>query len=352
MKIILSGGGTGGSVTPLISIYQAVKKIDSQVQFLWVCPKNDPVSELLATSDIKIINIFSGKFRRYFSLKNIIDPFFIFLGYLQSRSIIKKFKPDWIISAGGFVSVPLIYANGGRAKVLIHQQDVIAGLANKLMAKKADIITVAMEGSLKDFDSLKTKLVGNPVRSEIFTSDLQAARDYFNLEDGIKTILVAGGGTGAANLNKLILASVPKLVEFCQIIHLTGGKINGDYKNNRYKQFDFLTDKLKDALVVADMVITRAGMGFLTEISALKKPSLIIPMPNSHQEANAREFYRNNAAAMASETELTPEKLTQRVRVLLKDEALLENFSRNISKVLKTDAAEKIAKLIFDKYQP
>lgn len=352
MKILLSGGGTGGSVTPLISIYQAIKKIDPQAQFLWVCPKNDPVAELLASPDLKIINIHSGKLRRYFSFRNFIDPFFIFLGYLESKSILKKFNPDWIISAGSFVSVPLVYANAGKAKVLIHQQDVIAGLANKLMAKKADIITVAMEKSLNDFDLEKTRLVGNPVRADIFSADLVASKKLFDLEDGIKTILVVGGGTGAANLNKLILSAAPELVKFCQIIHVTGGKANQEFQDSRYKQFDFLTHQLKDALASADLVITRAGMGFLTELAALKKPALIIPMPKSHQEANALEFYKNNAAALANESELTPEKLVLKIKAMLKDESLLENYKRNIPKVLKTDAAERIAKLIYEKYQP
>lgn len=352
MKIILSGGGTGGSVTPLISIYQAIKKIDPNVEFLWICPKNDPVAELPATLGIKIINIFSGKLRRYFSIWNFIDPLFIFIGYCQSKSIIKKFKPDWIISAGSFVSVPLVWANAGKAKVLIHQQDVIPGLANKLMAKKADLITVALEGSLKDFDSKKTKLVGNPIRQEIFSADLLAAKKIFDLEENTKTILVIGGSTGAAKLNELIIAAAPELVKFCQIIHITGGKVKNDFENRRYKPYDFLTHQLKDALAAADLVITRAGMGVLTEISGLKKPALIIPMPKSHQEANAYEFYKNNAAAMASELDLVPEKLVAKIRTLLKDESALENFKRNLPKVLKTDAAEKIAGLLFEKYQP
>jgi UDP-N-acetylglucosamine--N-acetylmuramyl-(pentapeptide) pyrophosphoryl-undecaprenol N-acetylglucosamine transferase len=352
MKIILSGGGTGGSVTPLISIYQAIKKIDSEAEFIWVSPYNDPVKELIARLDIKVINIFSGKLRRYFSWRNFIDPIFIFLGFIQSRSIIKKFQPDWLISAGSFVSVPLVKSAGKRTKVLIHQQDVIPGLANKLMAQKATVITVALQRSVKDFDTNKTRLVGNPVRPEIFAANRQAAIKLFDLNESFKTVLFVGGGTGAANLNKIIFESVPELIKFCQIIHLTGGKIKETYNHPNYKQFDFLTDQLKDALAVADLVISRAGMGFLTELAALKKPTLIVPMPNSHQEANAQEFYKNNAAAVISQKGLTSEKLILSIKSLLRDQVQLENYSRNMAKVLKTDAAEVIAKIIYERYQP
>ncbi|MFA6322322.1 MAG: UDP-N-acetylglucosamine--N-acetylmuramyl-(pentapeptide) pyrophosphoryl-undecaprenol N-acetylglucosamine transferase [Candidatus Buchananbacteria bacterium] len=348
MKIIFAGGGTGGSVTPLISIYQEIKKRDNQASFLWLSPKHDPLKNLVREYNLEIKEIASGKLRRYFDWRNFIDPLFIFLGFCQSFFIILKFKPDYIVSAGGFVAVPVSWAGWFLGKkILIHQQDVVPGLANKLMAGLATKITVTFAASLKDFDKNKTVVVGNAVRQEIFSGSKDRGVSEFKLEANLPIVLVVGGGTGALVLNSLTLKALPQLVEFCQIIHITGGKIFQEFSHPRYKPVVFLTKQFKDVLVAADLVVTRAGLGILTESAALKKAILVIPMPHSHQEKNAEEFFRNNAAALLSEVNLTSDQLAQAIKSLLKDEVQLNNYRRNIAKVLPTDGSSKIVDIIY-----
>jgi UDP-N-acetylglucosamine--N-acetylmuramyl-(pentapeptide) pyrophosphoryl-undecaprenol N-acetylglucosamine transferase len=347
MRIILSGGGTGGSVTPLISIFEEIKRQQQDADFLWVAATSDPLESLIASYKIPIKKIFAGKLRRYFSLKNFFDPFFILFGFFQSLSIIIRYKPQVIISAGGFVSVPLVWAGWLlRKPCLIHQQDVIPGLANELMAPFANIITVTLEKSLSDFPKKKTTLVGNPFRPDILTGNKQEAIDFFKLEPNLPVLLAVGGGTGALSINDMVLKNLNELVKFCQIIHITGGKVSQIAEHSRYHSFDFLTGQLKNAYAISDLVVSRAGMSTLTELSILKKPTVIIPIPKSHQEANAIEFSKNNAAVLLSETDLTLQKFYRVIYNLISDKPALDNLSRNIGKLMPQDAASKIVEMI------
>lgn len=347
MKILLSGGGTIGSVSPLIAIFEEIKKQQPKDEFLWLATRNGPELKLILGYQIPVKVIFAGKFRRYFSFKNFLDPFLVILGFFQAFFIILKFKPDAILSAGGFVSVPVVWAGWLlRKPALIHQQDVGMGLANKLMAPFAKIITVTFPRSLTDFPAEKTVLTGNPVRPDILTGSKEEGYKNFNLSPELPTILVIGGGTGAQRLNNIVIEALPELSSFCQMIHLTGGKIEKIVEHPRYHGYDFLTEQLKDAYAVADLVISRAGMSVLTELAVLGKPAIIIPIPASHQEQNAIEFFKNNAALLVEEKNLTPAGFLEAIKELLADKVQLENLSRNIKKIMPADAAQKIVKMI------
>ncbi|MBI3290856.1 UDP-N-acetylglucosamine--N-acetylmuramyl-(pentapeptide) pyrophosphoryl-undecaprenol N-acetylglucosamine transferase [Candidatus Falkowbacteria bacterium] len=347
MKIILSGGGTIGSVSPLIAIHEKIKEIRPDADVLWLATKDGPEHKLISTYNIPVRKIFAGKLRRYFSFKNFLDPFLVLFGFFQSLFIISKFKPDVLISAGGFVSVPVTWSGWFlRRPSIIHQQDIRPGLANKLMAPFAKIITVAFEKSLNDFPGRKTVWVGNPARQEMLKGDIDKAYDFFKLDKNLPVVLVIGGGTGASRLNKIVLESLPELLDFCQVIHLTGGKVDREARHPRYHDYEFLIEQLKDAYTVADLVVTRAGMAALTELAALKKPIIAVPIPNSHQEDNAGLFAKNNAAIILAEDNLTARDFFEAIKETLADKPRLENLSRNIGKVLGTDAAEKIVKMI------
>ncbi|MFA6254722.1 MAG: undecaprenyldiphospho-muramoylpentapeptide beta-N-acetylglucosaminyltransferase [Patescibacteria group bacterium] len=347
MRVILSGGGTLGSVSPLIAIYEEIKKNQPQAEFLWLATSDGPEENLISSYQIPLKKIFSGKLRRYFSFKNFLDPFLIFFGFWQSLFIILKFKPQAVLSAGGFVSVPVAWAAWFlRRPLIIHQQDVRPGLANKLMAPFANMITVTFEKSLKDFPAKKTHLVGNPVRADILTGSKEAGYKFFGFKSDLPTILILGGGTGALNLNSLVIESLEELVQFCQVIHLTGGRQQKTAEHPRYRSYDFLTDQMKNAYAIADLVVARAGLGTLTELAALAKPAIIIPIPASHQQDNAVEFFRNNAIAVLDENDLSSQKFFQAIKTLLFDQAELANLSRNIAKMMPKDAAEKITAMI------
>lgn len=347
MKVILSGGGTIGSVSPLLAVYEELKARQENVEVLWLGTKNGPEKKLVEAYQIKFKDISSGKLRRYFSFQNFIDPFKIIAGFFQSFFLLKKIKPNVVLSAGGFVSVPTAFAAYLlKIPVMIHQQDIRLGLANKLMIPFAKIITVTFEASLKDFPSNKTTVVGNPVRKDVLSGSKEEAYKFFKLEEGLPVVLIMGGGTGAAYINSLVAKSIKELVSFCQVIHLTGGKVEKVYSDPRYKAFDFLTGQMKNALAVSDLVVTRAGLSTLTELSALAKPSFIIPMPDSHQEENANEFFKNNAAAVASQKNLSPQSFTAAIKELLENTDDLNQFRRNMPSVIDTTAASKIVDMI------
>jgi UDP-N-acetylglucosamine--N-acetylmuramyl-(pentapeptide) pyrophosphoryl-undecaprenol N-acetylglucosamine transferase len=387
MKILLTGGGTIGSVSPLIALAEELKKKTSparlasesvavrpdpslvrrgDMEFLWIGTKTGPEKQLVESYRIPFQAISSGKIRRYFSGSNFIDPFRILAGFFQSIKILRKFKPDIVIGAGGFVSVPVIWAAWFLGiKNIAHQQDLRPGLANKLVINKVNRITVTFQESLKYFPKEKTILIGNPVRDEIFSGSRERAKEIFHLEENLPTILVIGGGTGAISLNNIIIQTLKYLLKFSQIIHLTGkGKGDEDLKsqadfkkaiasesnylnNSRYHPYDFLTTEIKDALAVADLVISRAGLSTLSELSVLGKPTILVPL-SGHQEGNAQYYQRNNAAVIFNQKDLIPENFSMSVQNLINNRVELENLSRNISKMITKDAAKKMTEVIIE----
>ncbi len=353
MRIILSGGGTGGSVTPLLALAREIRKQKPDTEFLFVgTRKGIPERQLVEANNIPFKSIFSGKLRRYFDWRNIFSPFLIKLGSIQSFFLILKFRPKAIISAGGFVAVPLVWAGWLlRVPTFIHQQDIIPGLANKLMAPLAKKITVSFSESLTSFSQKKAILTGNPARFEITRGSKKRAIERFNLEPDCPTLLVVGGGLGAEKINELITKIAPELVKFCQVIHLTGrGKKYESLKieslNNRYHQYEFLNPEMSDALAAADLVISRAGMGILTELVSLAKPTILIPISNSHQEANAQYFAGQKAVILMEQKNLNPQILLGKIRQLIFSTDERSVLSLNISKLSRPEAGQKIAEIV------
>lgn len=301
MKIILSGGGTLGPVTPLLAIASAYKSQHPYADFIWLGTKNGPEKKLVIEAGIKFIAIPSGKLRRYFSLSNFTDIFKLISAYFFCLNYLKQEKPDLLISAGGFVSVPLHLA-AGRLKIpcWIHQQDNIAGLANKIMSKSANLITVAMVDSLKYFPKHKTRWIGNPVR-EMTINNIQEAKQYFNIKDDKPIIFALGGGTGSDRLNQIVYEALPHLPSDWYIIHLVGVRRNitkvNKLKNRftNYRPYDFFGEEMSLAYTIADVVVGRGGFGTLTELASLSKTAVIIPISHSHQEANINPLLSKRA---------------------------------------------------------
>jgi len=376
MKILLTGGGTAGSVSPLLAIAQKIKKNNSNAEFLWVGAKNGLEKKMVADysraqlGDIKFKPIASGKLRRYFDIRNFFDIFKIKIGFFQSIFIILKFKPDIILSAGSFIAVPVIWAGWilGK-KSLIHQQDARPGLANKLMAPFATKITVTFKESLKHFPKNKTVWAGNPVREEIFSGSIERAIKKFKLDNGVPTLLVMGGGTGSATINRIIAEAISQLTEFCQIMHLTGGKdgelgktsvnkannrgegmINDKCQMinfNRYHQVNFLDiQEMADAYAVADVVVSRCGMSSLTELSALAKPTIFIPLGGTHQEDNAKIILEKKAGIIIWQKELAIDSFVKIVNNIILDKNKQLALSENISKILPENATDKVNQIV------
>ena len=329
MKILLTGGGTGGHITPLLTIVSEIKKMESEKgvkksEFLFIGPKSE-FNKNISEKEISIKLIQAGKLRRYFSFENFIDIFRIIIGIIQSLYFVDKFKPDLIFSKGGFVSVPPVIAGWFlRVPIITHESDIVPGLANRIISRFSKKSLVSFYHSKKYFSEKKVILTGSPVREEILQGDKNRARKIFNLNENIPTILIFGGSQGARKINKVILKSLPLILETFQVIHSCGNKnyeklkIEVEEKNlkniSRYKIYPFLSSELKDAFALSDLVISRAGANSLFEIIALEKPSIIIPLSNSannHQVENANFFQKRGMLINLNEKELNEKILTE-----------------------------------------
>lgn len=352
-KIILTGGGTGGSVSPLLAIYETVINTSrkNEFDFLWVGGLSGPEKEMVNFLNIPYRPIPSGKFRRYFSWKNFVDIFGIFFGFLRSLFIIMFERPDLIIAAGSFISVPFVWAGWiYRVPIIIHQQDVKTGLANKLMAPFASVITKSLDVPFEKYER-KTRLIGTPLREEVLNNvfDVQKFKEIFGLEGSKPVLLVIGGGTGALALNKLIEDNLDNLIEKFQLIHVVGKhKSNENILPRRgYYKYEFLDVKQLSAFYrIADIVITRCGMGVLSEISYMGKSAILVPLPDSHQEDNAKYFFDRKAAIVLDQSEINSGILNKTLENLIADEDKKNELVSNIKTIMPDDANGKMLEII------
>lgn len=351
-KILLTGGGTGGSVTPLLAIVEELRAQSErgEYNFKWIGTKNGIEKGMVESIGVNFVAINSGKLRRYFSWKNLTDPIFAFAGFLEAVGIIRAWHPDLIISAGSFVGAPVCLAGWLlRVPILVHQLDARPGLANKLVAPLARKITVTLEKSLDDFSG-KAIWTGNPIRASFVRkqSELASAGTRGRTKAGLPTVLILGGGTGAKFLNDLCAGCLGELTQFCRVVHLTGKE-----KDKRlvvtanYETHDFLDAKaMAEVYGRADLVITRAGMGVLSELAFFGLLALVIPIPGTHQVDNAQVFERAHAAIMLDQNHLSAEFFIELVKKALEDKKLLAELSSNISQIIKKNANRSIINII------
>ncbi len=348
MKIIFSGGGTLGPVTPLLAMHETIQEKYPEAEFIWVGTKKGPEKELVEKEGIRFRTITSGKFRRYFSLLNIFDFFKICFGVFQSIIFLWKENPDVCISAGGFVSVPLHWAAWFvGVPTWIHQQDVRVGLANKLMSPFAKKITVVLESQLDDFPQRKTIWMGNPIRKDILSGSEEEARKIFNLKPGLSTVFVTGGGTGSLKVNQLVVESINHLQGYAQVIHLTGKERPQELSERAEKHFEdyqvhqFFTSEMKHAYAVADLVISRGGFGTISELAALKKAAILVPKPG-HQEENVAFLKDTEAAIFVSEKTGTGLYLAKVIKGLLDDEDGRREIGERLASMMPVAKSEDI----------
>ncbi|MCK5061882.1 UDP-N-acetylglucosamine--N-acetylmuramyl-(pentapeptide) pyrophosphoryl-undecaprenol N-acetylglucosamine transferase [Candidatus Parcubacteria bacterium] len=358
-KIIFAGGGTAGSVAPLLGILEELQRQQKEYNYLWLGTKNGVEEQMVLAEKIAFRPIISAKFRRYFSLRNIVDGFKLKLAFWQSYFILLREKPCLVICAGSYVGVPVVWAAWLLGiPVLIHQQDVRPGLANRLMALFARTVTVTFARSLDDYGK-KAIWVGNSIRREFKDIKItpREACQKFGLVSSLKVVLIIGGGTGAKAINDLVDNSLVELTKFCQVLHIVGkGKMSElarehQMSNPNYRVFEFLDSfGIIKAYSAASIVVSRCGMATLTELAFLGKPSILIPMPGSHQEDNARIFAAANAAIVLEQKDLDVNVFIGNIRELLNNEVLQRNFSNEIQSIIKPDGnlliTEQIEKLI------
>jgi UDP-N-acetylglucosamine--N-acetylmuramyl-(pentapeptide) pyrophosphoryl-undecaprenol N-acetylglucosamine transferase len=349
VRVLLAGGGSGGSATPVLAVAQALRRRDASIECLYVGTRDGPEAALAAAQTIPFAGVAAGKLRRYWDVRNFTDPPRVALGILQSYAVVRRFRPHIAFAAGGFGAVPpIIAARLFGACTVIHQQDVEPGLANRLLIPFASRITVSLDSSLTHFPRSRTTVTGNPVREEIFSGNPRRIFADMALKPDVPLVLVTGGGTGALALNRLVAAAAPRLTEHVQLVHLTGrGRgVPSTANSSRYRSIEFVVDEMPHLLAGASVVVSRAGMGTLTELAALGKASLIVPLPGSHQWANAQAFARLGAIEVADQDALTPDSLTERILSLQADPARREQLGRALAASMPRDAADRIAQVL------
>ncbi|MDB5140198.1 MAG: murG [Mucilaginibacter sp.] len=355
-KIIISGGGTGGHIFPAIAIANALKKIDPDIQILFVGANGRMEMEKVPAAGYKIIGLDIQGIQRKSILKNVMFPVKLLLSVRKAFQIIKDFKPDAAVGVGGYASGPLLYAASAKGiPYLIQEQNSYAGITNKWLGKKAKKICVAFDGMEQFFPSDRIIKTGNPIRKE--SVDIEGkqrqALELYKLSAFKKTILVTGGSLGARTLNSSIMAGLEKLIAAdVQIIWQTGkfyykGIIEklGENHHENIRIVEFL-NRMDLAYAAADIIISRAGAGTIAELCVIKKPVILVPSPNvaeDHQTKNALALVQENAAIFVADRD-AEKKLIDKALELLNDKNLKKKLSDNIGKLALPDADEVIAK--------
>ncbi|WP_443735459.1 undecaprenyldiphospho-muramoylpentapeptide beta-N-acetylglucosaminyltransferase [[Ruminococcus] lactaris] len=347
-RIILTGGGTAGHVTPNIALLPRLKELGYDIQYIGSYTGIE--KELIEPFGIPYHGISSGKLRRYFSVQNFTDPFRVLKGFREAHKLIRQLKPDVIFSKGGFVSVPVVLA-GKRCKVpvIIHESDMTPGLANKIAIPSAAKVCCNFPETLKSLPEGKAVLTGSPIRQELLSGNKIAAMDMCQFTSDKPVILVIGGSLGAVAVNNAVREALPELLKDFQIIHLCGkGKMDESLKDvEGYCQFEYIKNELRNLFALADIVISRAGANAICELLALHKPNLLIPLSanasRGDQILNARSFERQGFSLVLEEEQLTKETLLAAVKNLYENRTTFINSMKNSGQ---QDSIGTIIKLI------
>lgn len=318
-RIVLTGGGTAGHVTPNLALIPSLQAAGWEIHYIGSADGME--RGLIEPLGIPYHVVAVGKLRRYVDLKNLSDPFRVLKGIGQATSILRKLKPQVVFSKGGFVSVPVVYgAKLNGVPVVLHESDLTPGLANKLCAPFARAVCTTFPETAEIVrHGIYT---GTPLRAELFTGKRTAGLARFSLEGKKPVLMVTGGSSGAQAINLAVREALPKLLPDFDVLHLCG-KGNLDPACDKYagyRQVEYLTDGMRDAFACADLLISRAGSNTLCEILSLKKPSLLIPYPKGasrgDQIENAASFEKRGLAHVLDQSNLTPETLVTAVRAL------------------------------------
>lgn len=315
-KIILTGGGTAGHVTPNIALLPALREMGYDIRYIG--SYHGIEKDLIEAECIPYYGISSGKLRRYLDLKNLSDPFKVVKGLGQAISLMHKLKPDIIFSKGGFVSVPVVLA----AKLchipaIIHESDITPGLANKLAIPGAKKVCCNFPETLKYLPSEKAVLTGSPIRRELLEGQPERARTYCGFDSGKPVLMIIGGSIGSKVINDAIRSMLDELLEQFQIIHLCGkGNIDASLEHRKgYQQYEYISQQLNDMFALADLVISRAGANAICELLALKKPNILIPLSaaasRGDQILNANSFEKQGFSYVIEEEKMSVDTLRE-----------------------------------------
>lgn len=347
-KIVLTGGGTAGHVTPNIALLPQLKEAGYEVSYIGSYSGIE--KKLMEDLDVPYYGISSGKLRRYFDLKNFTDPFRVLKGFSQAKKLIKQINPDIVFSKGGFVAVPVVIAaDKCNIPVIIHESDMTPGLANRLCQKHALKVCCNFPETVKLIPDGKGVLTGTPIRSELLHGDKAAGLRLCGFNTSKPILMVIGGSLGALHINEAIRGILSRLLEKFQIIHVCGkGKIDASFNNTTgYCQFEYVNEELKDLFAAADVVVSRAGANVICELLAMRKPNLLIPLPadasRGDQLLNAASFKKQGFSAVLDEEAMSDTLLFDTICSLYDKR---EQYITAMSRGKQGDAAKSIVDMI------
>ena len=342
IKILISGGGSGGHIYPALAVATMLAK-EYEADILYLGSDDGMENEIIPAAGFRFEMIKAGKLRRYVSWQTLTGVARVPVGMAQAVSIVRKFRPAAAFTSGGYVAVPAgLAARLNGVPLLMHQQDVPPNLSNKLLAPLASRISVAFADSLRYFPQRKTLQLGNPLRQEMLDArDIrpEQARQRLGFMAEIPLVLVTGGSQGARHLNQVASQALPQLFQHCQVLQISGKQLYEETRalaeeslqgldedvRRRYRLVPYLNEEMPIALQAAELVVCRSGAATLSELAALGKPSVLVPLPpaigNSPQEANAAMFERQQAALVIRDADVKPELLVNRVISVLTSDA-------------------------------
>lgn len=364
MRIVLTGGGTGGHIFPLVAVAEKLKESNKNIKLLYLGGKGELEKRIMTENSIEMKYVMSGKIRRYRSLANIGDIFKLPIGIIQALWHLLWYMPDVVFSKGGHTSVPVAFAAWVYAiPILTHESDSVPGLANRIIGAVSDRIAISYPHARRFFSEKKVFLTGNPIRSDISEGNKELIFNKYRLTQSKPLTLVLGGSQGSENINDAITAALSDLLKITQIIHQTGvSKYKETIKKARlsgikegsggYQPVDFIaSSEMKDYLAAADLVISRAGANSISDIAANAKPAILIPLAsaaNNHQGMNAYSLAEKGAVVVLEESNIGRNMLSKKIENILNDENTKEKLASNIKEFYHNDAAQKIADGIID----
>lgn len=347
-RIVLTGGGTAGHVTPNIALIPTLQQEDYEIHYIG---SYDGIEKkLIEELAIPYYGISSGKLRRYFDIKNFSDPFKVLKGYSEAKKLLRRLQPDIIFSKGGFVTVPVVIAAKHLSiPVIIHESDMTPGLANKLALPSATKVCCNFPETLKYLPSGKAVLTGSPIRKELMEGSKAKALQFLGFSATKPVIMVIGGSLGSVAINNAIHDNLDELLAKFQIVHLCGqGKTEPSLEGKKgYRQFEYIKKELADLFALSDVIVSRAGANAICELLALRKPNILIPLSaaasRGDQILNARSFEKQGFSVVIEEENLTSKSLMDSLDEVYHNKDKYISSMRNSSQ---TDAIAAITELI------
>lgn len=346
-KIVLTGGGSAGHVTPCIALIPKLKSEGYIIEYIG--SKNGIEKDLIEKMKVPFHSISTGKLRRYYDIKNLTDSFKVIKGIGDSLKIIKKIRPDVIFSKGGFVSVPVVIA--GRIlgiPTIIHESDLSCGLANKISIPFANAVCVSFPETLKHVPAKKAVLTGTPIRKALFSGDKNIGLSMCKFDDSKPVVLVIGGSLGSLKINSVVREALSKILRSFHVAHICGrGNTDETINLKGYRQFEYVGDELPHLFAMANVIISRAGANSISEILALRKPAVLIPLTKNSsrgdQLLNAESFARQGFSKVLYEEELTEATLITEIIDLNANSQIYINKMKESSQ---SDSVMEIIKII------